>query len=165
MSDLLRARLPIPKTAREFCLLESIVRTLSGVITGSDPIFTGGAGIVDLPDIKASIEENVVGLRQSDGMPEIPLFVHSWRSWKPHITSQKWSRVLRPYFARFMIFSMEPPVEGYVWTVRYSNLEYPPTDLTVYQSFRKLYKMWLGHELGIFLSRSCRNGTSRLSVN
>lgn len=39
-------------------------------------MFTGGAAIVDLPDIKAAIEENVVGLRQSDGMPEIPLFVH-----------------------------------------------------------------------------------------
>lgn len=147
---------------KKLCLIPAIISFLfQGVFSGPAPLITEGWAFFQREDIKEIVNNNTLAIDQSQGLPDIPVFVfhgtqdeivpfsgaqrvyEDWCSWgidsfefavsntSGHIVEAVEGSGAALAWINAR-FNGEEPVSGCTRTVRTTNLEYPGVDDTYY---------------------------------
>lgn len=186
LTDQVRAEVTDPdelqkfEASRAMCLVDAFPAfAFKKYFSGGAPVFRSGHQIFNQDGIKQAIESHIIGMRKSDGVPQIPLFVYHGIQDEiiPHEQALVGFEKLCEFGVKSFEFSLSnnsghfgemlqgsgaalrwiedrleggPAVEGCVRTIRQTNLEYPRADVSFYEVFRSSWESVLGWELGRF---------------
>lgn len=167
--------------AKDYCLLNAIFNyAFTDFFQGLDPIFATGYAIFEDPRVQEVLSANILALHESDGVPDIPLFVYhavydevipftgakrafdnycEWGIESFEISASNSSGHILEWLEGMGAamkwlddrFNGTEPIKGCKTTYRETNLDYPGSDLGYYQLVHTALASLAGADIGTTL--------------